>query len=310
MTLSAPGLPPQVRVVERGWLSANSVVFLEGKNAAVVDTGYVTQAAQTLQLLRQALDGRRLTRIINTHSHSDHIGGNASLQRAYGCRIIVPAGIAAAIEAWDEDFLLLRPVAQLGERFRHDEVLQAGAEFEAGGLVWRALPAPGHDMEALVFHCEHKRQLISGDALWRDGFGIQFAELAGTAPGLAATKATLEMIGRLAVDAVIPGHGAVFAEFDDAMARALARVAAFEQDPLRMARNAMKALFIYKLLELGCVPADGMAALLDAIPYFHDVFPRLEHASVGAMADWLREELLRAGVIALQDGDLMPTQQA
>ena len=310
MKHQAPLLPQQVHVIERGWLSANSIVCLEGESATVVDTGYVTQAAQTLQLLRATLDGRGLARIINTHSHSDHVGGNASLQRAYGCSITVPAGIAAAIERWDEDFLLLRPAAQQSERFRHDAVLQAGAEFEAGGLVWRALPAPGHDMEALVFHCESKRLLISGDALWRDGFGIQFAEIAGTAPGLAATKATLEMIGRLPVDAVIPGHGAPFVDFDEAMARALRRVAAFEEEPLRMARNAMKALFIYKLLEVGAVPAEGMAAFLDAIPYFHDVFPRLEHASVGALAGWLRDELLSAGVIVLKDGDLLPTQQA
>ena len=305
-----PSLPAQLLVIERGWLSANNIVFLEGEGAAVVDTGYVTQAELTLQMLREALDGRRLTRIINTHSHSDHIGGNACLQRAYGASITVPAGIAAAIETWDEDFLLLKPAGQLGERFRHDAVLAAGQEFEMGGLVWRALPAPGHDMEALVFYCQEKRLLISGDALWRDGFGIQFAELAGTAPGLAATKATLEMIGRLAVDVVIPGHGAAFSEFDDAMGRALARVAAFEEDPLRMARNAMKALFIYKLLEVGRVPADGLAGFLDAIPYFHNVFPRLEHASVAALADWLLADLLRGGAVVLRAGEILPTQAA
>jgi hypothetical protein len=26
-------------------------------------------------------------------------------------------------------------------------------EFEMGGLVWNAIAAPGHDMEALIYHC-------------------------------------------------------------------------------------------------------------------------------------------------------------
>lgn len=305
-----PRLPRELRVIERGWLSSNNIVFLEGENAAVVDTGYVSQAAQTLTLVREAADGRRLARIVNTHSHSDHIGGNAALQRAYGCSITIPAGIAAAVETWDEDFLLLTPAGQSAERFRHDAVLRADDEFELGGQVWRALAAPGHDMEALAFYCEARRLLISGDALWRDGFGIQFAELAGTAAGLAATKATLEAIGRRSVDLVIPGHGAPFVEFDDAMERAMKRVAAFAADPLRMARNAMKALFIFKLLEIGRLRADTLAEYLSAIPFFRDVFPRLEHATPEALAAWLVEDLLRAGVIILHDGDISPTQTA
>lgn len=305
-----PRLPPALRVIERGWLSANNIVFLEGENATLIDSGYVSQAAQTLSLVREALDGRRLERIVNTHSHSDHVGGNAALGRAYGCGITIPAGIADAVDAWDEEFLLLAPAGQSGERFRYDAVLRAGDQFELGGMLWDALAAPGHDMEALVFYCASKRLLISGDALWRDGFGIQFAEIAGTAPGLAATKATLEAIGRLSVDLVIPGHGAPFAEFDDAMKRAMKRVEAFAEDPSRMVRNAMKALFIFKLLEVGRLRADRLAEYLSAIPYFLDVFARLEHASPEALAARLIEDLSRAGVIVVRDGDILPTQTA
>ncbi len=303
-------LPSQIRVLERGWLSSNNILFLEGSQATLVDSGYVSHAPQTLALVREALAGRRLARIINSHSHSDHIGGNAALQREFGCGITVPAGIAEAVAAWDEDFLMLRPSGQRGERFLHDATLSAGDEFELAGLSWRALPAPGHDMEALVFHCASRRLLISGDALWRDGFGIQFAEVMGLAPGLAATRATLEAIGRLEVDLVIPGHGAPFAEFDDAMERAMRRVAAFEEDPSRMARNALKACFTFNLLELRRLRCDALADYLSGISFFDDVNTRLLHLSPGALADWLLGELLRARVVALQDDYIVPTQNA
>jgi glyoxylase-like metal-dependent hydrolase (beta-lactamase superfamily II) len=303
-------LPKQIRVLERGWLSSNNILFLEGERAILVDSGYVSHAPQTLALVRNALDGRKLTRLINTHAHSDHIGGNAALQREYGCSITVPQGVAEVIARWDEEALMLVPCAQVCDRFTHDATLAIGEEFELGGLVWRALHAPGHDMQALVFYCESRRLLISGDALWRDGFGIQFAEILEQAEGLAATKATLEAIGRLSVDVVIPGHGAPFAEFDDAMERAFKRVAAFEEDPLRMGRNALKACFTFSLLEMRRLPHARLAAYLQGVPFFKDIGSRVLHLSAEELAEWLLAELMRAKVVRLDADDIVPTQAA
>ena len=300
-------LPPQIRVLERGWLSSNNILFHEGETATLVDSGYVAHAEQTVALVRQALEGRRLARLINTHSHSDHIGGNATLQRTFGCAIVIPAGIEAAVAAWDEQALFLKPAGQRGDPFAHDAVFAPGDEFEMGGLVWRAHHAPGHDMEALVYHCPEGRLLISGDALWRDGFGIVFAEVMGLGEGLKATRQTLEMIGRLGVDIVIPGHGAPFAEFDDALERAFARVAAFEADPGRMARNAIKACFTFNLLELRSLPRAGLAAYLASIPFFHDVATRILGKDMEATAAWLVAELSRAGAVEVRDEQIVPT---
>ena len=304
------GLPPRVRVIERGWLSSNNILFLEGDQATLVDTGYHSHAAQTLALVRHALEGRRLARIVNTHSHSDHIGGNALLQRQFGCGITIPAGIAGAVERWDEDALMLRPAAQQAERFRFDATLQAGDEFEMGGLVWRALAAPGHDMDALVFHCEAKRLLISGDALWRDGFGIMFAEVMGSGEGLKATRATVEAIGRLPVDLVIPGHGPAFSEFDDAVERALGRVRAFEEDPLRMVRNAIKVCFTFLLLAKRSLPLAGVADLLRSVPFFQEINRRYFALEDEAFAAWLVQELLKAGAIEVREGQVVPRMAA
>lgn len=303
-------LPDSLRVIERGWLSSNSVLAFEGDRATLVDSGYVGHAAQTLGLVRQALDGRTLVRLINTHSHSDHIGGNAALKREFGCEISIPAGIEEHIAAWDEEALLLTPARQRGDRFRHDSVIRAGEEFALGGLNWRAHPAPGHDMEALVFHCAERRILISGDALWHDGFGIVFGEVMGRPGALRATRETLDMIGRLAVDAVIPGHGAAFVDVDAALERACRRLSAFEQDPARMARNAIKACMTFNLLDLGRLPRSELESYVASVPLFRDVGARLLDMDVDALAKWLYEELLRAKAIAVVDGFIVPTMAA
>ena len=143
-------LPDTVQVFERGWLSANNVLLFDGAEAVLVDSGYVSHAAQTVALLRAALDGRQLGRLINTHSHSDHIGGNASVQGAFGCSITVPVGMERAVTDWDEAALLLSTAAQAGERFAVDATLAPGDRFVAGELEWQAIAAPGHDMDALT----------------------------------------------------------------------------------------------------------------------------------------------------------------
>ena len=74
-----------MRVLERGWVSSNNILLFDSDDSAtLIDTGYVAHSEQTLQLVRHALDGRKLARIINTHLHSDHCGGNALLKKTLG----------------------------------------------------------------------------------------------------------------------------------------------------------------------------------------------------------------------------------
>ena len=297
-------LPPAIQVLERGWLSANNVLLFDGGAATLIDSGYVSHAGQTVALLREALAGRRLARLLNTHSHSDHIGGNAAVQRAFGCTIGVPAGIAPAVAAWDEAALLLSVADQRGERFKADHHLAAGERLQMGGFEWQALAAPGHDMDALVFYAPDARGLISGDALWRNGFGILFAEVIGGGGGLEAARATLEALARLSLDWVIPGHGAPFVEVDEAFEAAFARLRYLEEDGARIARNAIRACVTFWLLERRRVALDDLPAHLASVPLYREANRRFLGLSPEALAGWLADELLRSGRVRREGGFL------
>lgn len=307
MTSAPAVLPDSLLVLERGWLSSNNIVFLEGENAALVDSGYVSQAAQTLALLERALDGRRLTHLINTHSHSDHIGGNAAIQAAHQCRVTVPIGIAATIAEWDEAALLLSPLGQRAARFMHDATYSAGDEFVLGALHWQALAVPGHDMDALALYNPEKRLLISGDALWQDGFGVIFAELLGNPDGLKSTRETLEMLARLPVDTVIPGHGAPFADVPEAFERAFRRLAAFEQNIERLARHALKVMLAFFMLEKRRLPRVELPIFLGELAFVQSVNARYIGSDAEALADWLVTDLVRAGAVREEAGFLLAT---
>jgi glyoxylase-like metal-dependent hydrolase (beta-lactamase superfamily II) len=83
-------LPSSIRVIERGWLNCNQVVLRDGGENVLVDSGYCTHRERTLELLQAALEGEPLERLVNTHCHSDHMGGNAAIASAYGCRVTIP----------------------------------------------------------------------------------------------------------------------------------------------------------------------------------------------------------------------------
>jgi len=298
-------LPPQIRVLERGWLSSNNILIDDGDACVLIDSGYVAHAAQTLALLQHALAGKPLARLINTHCHSDHMGGNAAVQRARGCRISIPAGEAPAIAAWAEADLLLGYTGQSAERFSYDDTLAPGDRLRLGGLEWEALAAPGHDMNALMFYAREARILISGDALWENGFGLIFPELLGQPGGYAATRATLEAISRLEIATVIPGHGAPFGDARRALATAFARLDAYERDPAKLARHGLKVMLSFSMMIQGKMPLAELPRFLEAIPIYAAINRRFLRLPEDELREYLVQDLQRAGALRLEDGWLL-----
>lgn len=298
-------LPDTLLVLERGWLSANSVLGFAGDTATVIDSGYVTHAAQTVDLIDHALAGRRLDQLINTHSHSDHMGGNAALQARFGCRITVPAGLDATIAEWDEAALLLSPLGQQSARFQHDALINAGDTFSMGELNWEALAVPGHDMDALAYYNPEQRILISGDALWENGFGVIFPELLGSADGLQHTQATLDMLGRLPIDLVIPGHGAPFAAVDRALHTARQRLAQFQASMDSLAWHALKVLVAFALLERQRIAEADFPAFVLGLPFAVDVNARYLALADDTLVSRLVDALGKSGVLRREGTDFV-----
>jgi glyoxylase-like metal-dependent hydrolase (beta-lactamase superfamily II) len=290
-------------VLERGWLSSNNILIHAAAGEAgdwLVDTGHVNHAAQTLALVQRALAGRPLAGIVNTHLHSDHCGGNATLQRALGAPLAIPPGQADAVAAWDEDALSYRATGQRVERFEAQQQLRPGEPLRAGGRCWQVLAAPGHDPHSVMLFDADAGVLISADALWGNGFGVVFPELAGE-PGFDDVAAVLDLIASLQVRVVVPGHGAPFTDVAAALDRARSRLAAFRARPERHARYAFKVLVKYHLMERGAMPEAELLPWARATPLLAGLW-RLHGGADAALADgWcqaLVDELVLQGALA------------
>ena len=301
-------LPPQVHVFVRDWLSSNNILLRSRDGHVLIDSGYARHAPLTLALLgsRRGLGDAPLARLVNTHCHSDHVGGNAAIVRRYGCPVAVPEAEAPLVERWDAKALLYDYCDQRIERFTVDHALPADTTHVWGDLEWRALAAPGHDMGALVFYNAEHRILISGDALWERGFG--FVMPPEIDPGaLPATRATIEMLARLDIRIVIPGHGEPFTDVAGALDRAARRVAAFESDSLRVARHALKVNLMFALLDQQRMPVAGMGAYVERVGIYRDFNALFFRLPPARLAELLIGELEKSGAARIAAGELVPT---
>lgn len=299
MNAAAQLLPPDLRLLERGWLSSNSLLMSgDPRGAVIVDTGYCTHKEQTLELVRSALaPGESLRLIVNTHLHSDHCGGNAHLSAAFGCPIWVPPGHLEAARAWDEDTLSYRATGQRCERFAPARALLPGDLLEQAGRQWQVLAAPGHDPHSLILFEPDAGVLLSADALWEHGFGIVFPEIDGSG-GFDEVEETLDLIASLAVRVVVPGHGPAFTEIADALREARSRLDFFRRHPSRHTRHAAKALIAYHLLETGSCSEQELLNWLERTPIHRAMWER--HFAETPLLEWTGEllnDLEKAGTL-------------
>lgn len=99
--------------------------------------------------------GWTITQIWNTHWHGDHVGGNAAIRDATGCRITGPAAEADKI-------------ATLDRTVTEGDVVRIGAH----SAIVKAVPA--HTAGHIAYHMEGDGILFIGDTLFAMGCGRLF----------------------------------------------------------------------------------------------------------------------------------------
>ncbi len=309
----APSLPASVRVIVRGWLNCNQVVLRAPGDNVLVDSGYCTHRERTLELVAgpAGLEGEPLERLVNTHCHSDHMGGNAALASAHGCRITIPAGEVKHVMPWTPQSVWMARFDQRADPFHFDDTIEAGEAFEGGGFEWEAHAAPGHDMDALMFFEPMHRILISGDALWENGMGFVWPEEGPDNPFIDSAREALATIERLRPAIVIPGHGRPFSDVARALASVRSKLDAFEGHPVKNARHVAKVMFVFALLDRGVMLADDLPGYLGRVGIYRELADRfLGGIDDAALAQWMLSDLQRAGALAVSDGLIRPLMQA
>jgi len=203
-------------ITERvGYLAGvNNLGVIRGEDGAAiaVDAGIDKEAAR---LLRRACEqaGLRLTAVISTHHHADHVGGNDYLVRNLpGMRVYAPTREAPFIEdPYLEPMYLSQgaiPVAALKNRFVmatpapvHERI--APGVLEVAGVTVEIVAVPGHSLAQVAV-------VVDGVCFAADAFfGSEVLQKYGVpyAHDVTAQIASFAVIEQLPVHTWIPGHG-------------------------------------------------------------------------------------------------------
>jgi glyoxylase-like metal-dependent hydrolase (beta-lactamase superfamily II) len=110
----------------------------------------------------------KITHILITHTHWDHIGGLAELQRNTNAKICVHK---------DDIFRLSQPTTNLGgmeiaiETVEPDIILTGDETIESGDMKFTVLHTPGHSPGAICFLANSDSVIFVGDTLFNMSIG-------------------------------------------------------------------------------------------------------------------------------------------
>jgi glyoxylase-like metal-dependent hydrolase (beta-lactamase superfamily II) len=299
-------LPPGIDIFERGWLSANNILLYCNADVSLVDTGYCAHQQMTVNLVTNALEQHHLTslnKVVNTHLHSDHCGGNAALSTKFDSEIWIPEAEAIAVQDWNENLLSFQQLGQECPRFTHQALLVPGEEIVLGPYRWQILAAPGHDNHSIMLYQEQHQILISADALWEEGFGVIFPELWGEG-GFEEVAQTLELIEGLSIALVIPGHGKPFTEVKKSIETAKSRLDYLSSDANRNARHGAKVLLKYKLLEWRSQEMAKVNQWISGTPALQSIRQQM-NLSIEDFQDWLVQALVKSKAATIEKNNLI-----
>ncbi|SNR81536.1 Glyoxylase, beta-lactamase superfamily II [Geodermatophilus saharensis] len=133
-------------------------VWLVGDDAEVL----VIDAPHRAGPIVQAIGGRRVTAIVLTHGHNDHITAAVDLRAATGAPVwFHPADTML----WDVVHGEVHPEA------RPDEALAEGTRFRVAGTSLTTLHTPGHSPGSSCLHAPDLAAVFTGDTLFCGGPG-------------------------------------------------------------------------------------------------------------------------------------------
>jgi glyoxylase-like metal-dependent hydrolase (beta-lactamase superfamily II) len=168
----------------------------------LIDTG----CAHTARQLGATLKGWQVDTVVNTHSHEDHIGANATVQEMHSCPIQAHPDALPILK--NPRLQPLQPYRRLYWGWPKPSQGQAiGDQVETPHFLFKVIETPGHSPDHICLFEPAQGWLFSGDAYvggkdraLRQGYDIQ------------GIIASLKKLAELPVQRIFSGSGSIRTE--------------------------------------------------------------------------------------------------
>lgn len=189
-----------IHTIPCGSYQANAfLVFMQDRDDCIlVDPG------DDLQALKDAVarSGKKLSAILLTHGHFDHILAASPLAKETGAQVYVHEGDMEMLNDirlnayMPGTAVLPAPKDIIAEEY--DDVL------DVAGMHFEIVHTPGHSKGSVCLYLREEKKMFTGDTLFQAGFGRM--DLHGGSP--MQMRTSLKNLFEMDADiAVYPGHG-------------------------------------------------------------------------------------------------------
>jgi hydroxyacylglutathione hydrolase len=145
----------------------------------------------------------RLTAIVITHAHIDHIGGAQKLKAATGAPVLMNENDRMLGDQLDMQAAWLD--METPENPGIDTIAREGDTLRAGATELHVLHTPGHTQGSISLWIPSQQKLIAGDTLFRDSIGR--TDLPGGNGKQLLNSIRQKLLSLPEETVVIPGHG-------------------------------------------------------------------------------------------------------
>lgn len=146
------------------------LISSETGDTLIIDPGCFNPAEENRLSSYLAEHGMRVTCVVNTHLHIDHVLGNAFVEKSTGVRALAHEGDAFWLNGLDAQCRMfgLQPPT---EKTNANLTLKEGDTLQVGNETFTVLEVPGHSPGGIALYNAAQACLFTGDALFAGSIG-------------------------------------------------------------------------------------------------------------------------------------------
>ncbi|MFE7062910.1 MBL fold metallo-hydrolase [Sutcliffiella sp. NPDC057660] len=291
--------------LERKFPSAN-IIVIKDELPTLIDTGFGSDVIETEQLVKEAgVAPEEIQLIVNTHYHSDHVGGNFYFQNTYGIPIAAHKWEGAVINACDPEACSAEWLDQSVEPYRVDSMLSDNDEIHTGTRTLNVLHTPGHTLGHISLYEPEEEILVCGDLFHQHDVGWlnTFRE------GVSSIQRSLESLDRLSglrIRKVYSGHGSQMENPMEAIDAARGRLEKWINAPEKVSWHACKRILSFALIIKNGLAREEINPYLLSCGWFQDYARHAFKLQPEEFIPILLHEMIRSKAASWHEDRLVP----
>ncbi|WP_318503875.1 MBL fold metallo-hydrolase [Bacillus sp. T3] len=283
------------------------MVLIKDELPILIDTGFGSDVKETERLIKEAgLSPEAFHLIVNTHYHSDHVGGNSHFQKKYDVKIAAHKWEADLINTCDPEACCAEWLDQPVEPYQVNTKLSDNEEINTGSRILKVLHTPGHTLGHISLYEPETEILICGDLFHRNDIGWLNNFREGVS-SIQRSIESLERLSKLQISQAYSGHGPQIENPLVAIDTARGRFVKWLQTPEKVAWHACKRIFAFTLIIKNGLAKEEIDDYLLNCGWFQDFARYSFQYQPEEFIQILLDEMIRSGAASWHNNYLIAT---